>query len=132
MSPERDGPLLSRCPNALAPKLVKLPLISCVSLCLIATLVGCDLMHLTLQPNHPTATTSSPPHPMQAQQSGTQITIFLPRLLEDDSLRLEPVPRTIAPSSNSARDALQALVDGPTGDERAADLEYALDRLTQI
>ncbi len=61
-----------------------------------------------------------------------QTTIFLPHLLADGSLRLEPVPRSRVDSGNLARDALEMLVEGPTGDERAADLQYALDRRTQV
>ena len=61
----------------------------------------------------------------------TQLAIFLPRLLEDNSLRLARTARTI-PSEEAARWTLQALIDGPDGDERAGDYQYPLSPRTRI
>jgi germination protein M len=61
-----------------------------------------------------------------------QTTVFLPRLFDDDSLRLAPVGRAVADSDNVAAAVLDALIQGPNGDERAADFEYALDRRTRV
>lgn len=61
-----------------------------------------------------------------------EITIYLPRLFEDGSLGLRAVPRTVEPSEVAGREALEALIRGPNGDERAANFQYALDRRTRV
>jgi len=60
------------------------------------------------------------------------LTIYLPRLFEDDSLGLQAVDRHVASTGVPARDALEALIKGPDGPERARDFEYALDRRTRV
>src|SRR6266516_5349900 len=56
------------------------------------------------------------------------LTIYLPRLFEDDSLGLQAVDLHVASTGVPARDALEALIKGPDCPERARDFEYALDR----
>jgi len=53
-------------------------------------------------------------------------------LQEDDTLRLAAVGRHVPAGDPPATAALRALIDGPTGDERAADFEYPLDRRTRV
>ena len=59
-------------------------------------------------------------------------TIYLPRLFEDDSLGLRGVARSLTWSGAPARDAIDELIRGPNGDERAADFQYPLDRRTRL
>lgn len=73
----------------------------------------------------PLATATPPPQAIE-------IALYLPRLFEDDSLGLRRVSRTIVPSGEPARDAVEALIRGPNGDERAADIQYPLDRRTRV
>lgn len=61
-----------------------------------------------------------------------QITIYLPRLFEDNSLGLRAVARDVEPSEVRGREALEALIRGPNGDERAANFQYALERRTRV
>jgi hypothetical protein len=64
-------------------------------------------------------------------QSGP-VTIFLPRLFEDNSLGLRSAGRPSSLPADPAREALDALIQGPSGDERAADFEYALEPHTEL
>jgi len=64
-------------------------------------------------------------------QSGP-VTIYLPRLFEDGTLGLRAVTRPQTILDDPARDGLEALLRGPTGDERADDFEYALDPHTRL
>lgn len=71
---------------------------------------------------------TSPIHTLEA----VQITIYLPRLFEDGSLGLRAVARDVEPGEVRGREALEALIRGPNGDERAANFQYALDRRTRV
>ena len=64
--------------------------------------------------------------------SGRQTVIYLPALLEDDSLGLRAAPRGLPGTGEPLREALEALILGPNGSERAADFEVALDRRTRL
>lgn len=64
--------------------------------------------------------------------AAASFTIYLPRLFEDDSLGLRGVARNLTWSDAPARDAIDQLIRGPDGDERAADFHYALDRRTRL
>jgi len=64
--------------------------------------------------------------------AAASFTVYLPRLFEDDSLGLRGVARSLAWSATPARDAIDQLIRGPNGDERAADFHYALDRRTRL
>jgi Sporulation and spore germination len=64
-------------------------------------------------------------------QSGP-VTIYLPRLFEDGSLGLRAASRPATLPDDPARDAIESLVRGPSGDERAADFEYALDQRSRL
>ena len=64
-------------------------------------------------------------------QAGS-LTIYLPRLFEDDSLGLRAVIRPTRLPDQMARQALEELIQGPTGDERAADFEYPLSPRTAL
>lgn len=61
----------------------------------------------------------------------TRITLYFPRLLADGSLGLSAAQREV-PTNGLPRAAIEALVDGPDGDERAADYEYPLSPRTQV
>lgn len=60
------------------------------------------------------------------------VTIYLPRLFEDNSLGLRAASRPAVLPRDPAREAIEALIQGPTGDERAADFEYALEPRTRL
>jgi spore germination protein GerM len=68
---------------------------------------------------------------LASAQSGP-VTIYLPRLFEDGTLGLRAVTRPQTILDDLARDGLEALIRGPTGDERADDFEYALDPRTRL
>jgi spore germination protein GerM len=65
-------------------------------------------------------------------EQGDGRAIYLPRLFEDGSLGLRAVGRSATRPDDPARDAMEALVRGPTGDERADDFQFALDPRTGI
>jgi spore germination protein GerM len=94
---------------------------------------GCDLLS-GLRPAESAQPAAANPTPNFSTQplTGTIITIYLPRLFSDGSLGLAAVQRGIPPQEDQVADSLQALIQGPTGDERADDYEVALDRRTQV
>ena len=94
---------------------------------------GCDLLSgpSAAQSARPSVAIPTPNFSTQPL-SGTIITIYLPRLFPDGSLGLAAVQRGIPPQDDQLADALQALIQGPSGDERAEDYEVALDRHTQV
>ncbi|MBM2812850.1 MAG: putative Lipoprotein LpqB, GerMN domain protein [Chloroflexi bacterium] len=61
-----------------------------------------------------------------------EVVIYLPRLLDDASLTLQRVTRTVVTSGDPSRDALETLIRGPNGQERAEGLYPALDPHTQV
>ena len=75
-------------------------------------------------------TTASPRAPGRLQGT-SRITIYFPRLLEDGALGLASTERDV-PSEGLPGGALQALIDGPNGDERAADYQYPLSPFTGV
>ena len=80
----------------------------------------------------PAPASSTRANPATRPPGASEITIYLPRLFEDDSLGLQGVIRAVVPSADPVRDAIEALIRGPDGDERAADYQYALDRRTRV
>jgi len=60
------------------------------------------------------------------------VTIYLPRLFEDGSLGLRAASRPSTTPDEPLRDAIEALIRGPNGDERADDFEYPLDPQTAL
>jgi spore germination protein GerM len=58
--------------------------------------------------------------------------VYFPRWFDDDSLGLQAIERQLPTGENVARAALEALIQGPTGPERANNVQYALDRRTRI
>jgi len=86
------------------------------------------------RPVAPTQSGASPTRvlarPAPEQSDGR--TIYLPRLFEDGSLGLRAVSRSITRPDDPARDAIEELVRGPTGDERADDFQFALDPRTRL
>ncbi len=67
-----------------------------------------------------------------APEPGGALVIYLPRLYADGSLGLQAAPRSVVLADDPARDAMEHLVRGPTGDERAADYQFALDFRTRL
>jgi spore germination protein GerM len=65
-------------------------------------------------------------------EQGDVRAIYLPRLFEDGSLGLRAVVRSVTRPGDPARDAIEHLVSGPTGDERADNFQFALDPRTRI
>lgn len=83
--------------------------------------------------------TPSPPIPPRSSSiarapSGptADITLYLPRRFEDDSLGLSPARRVISASGEGGRQVLEMLIQGPSGDERADDFQYPLSIRTRI
>jgi len=68
--------------------------------------------------------------PVPGQSGG--LAIYLPRLFEDGSLGLQAVARPIGLPDDPARDAIEQLIRGPTGDERAADYQFALSAHSRL
>ena len=60
------------------------------------------------------------------------LTIYLPRLFEDGSLGLRAVSRPAAHRDDRLREALEALIAGPDGDERASAFQYPLQPRTRL
>jgi spore germination protein GerM len=58
--------------------------------------------------------------------------VYFPRLLEDGTLGLHGVPRTIRTGGSVVAQLLEALVAGPNGEERADDHYPTLDRRTRL
>jgi spore germination protein GerM len=88
----------------------------------------------TLLPNQSPAAPPTPTPfrtPLPSGVSPQQISIYFPRYFEDGSLGLRAAQRTVG-SDAPALHALEALIAGPDGSERADDLEYPLDRHTQV
>ncbi|HEY3116245.1 MAG TPA: GerMN domain-containing protein [Chloroflexota bacterium] len=102
---------------------------------LLALLVvaGCDLLSgpSSAESARPAAANPIPNFSTQPL-SGTIITIYLPRLFSDGSLGLAAAQRGIPAQDDQLAASLQALIQGPSGDERADDYEVALDRRTQV
>ena len=67
-----------------------------------------------------------------APAQGGPVTIYLPRLFEDGSLGLRAVARPATNADEPLRDAIEALIRGPNGGERADDFEYPLDPRTAL
>lgn len=61
----------------------------------------------------------------------SEITLYFPRLLEDETLGLSAT-RRVVPSHDLLRMAIEALIQGPDGDERAADYAYPLSPRTRV
>ena len=82
----------------------------------------------------------APPPPQPARRdaaapavAGTRVAqVYLPRWFDDDSLGLQGLERQLPAGENVARATLEALIQGPTGLERANNVQYALDRGTRI
>ena len=62
----------------------------------------------------------------------TPLVIYLPRLFDDNSLGLQEVTRQVPATGDLVRSALEGLIQGPNGAERARNFQYALDRRTRI
>lgn len=61
----------------------------------------------------------------------TDIAIYLPRWFEDDTLGLRAARRTVS-TTDLGRQAIEALIRGPNGDERADDFQYPLSIRTRV
>ena len=79
-----------------------------------------------------------PPTPLRGALPGlapgtpsTELTLYFPRYLEDESLGLSATRRAV-PNSDLPKMALEALIQGPDGDERAADYAYPLSPRTKV
>ena len=108
------------------------PLVVLIALALAISLVDCDALRgpPPQGPGQaPSASRTSTPLP--AGVSPTRVTVYFPRYFEDGSLGLRGVERTVR-ADQTARGALEALIAGPDGPERALDLEYPLNRRTKI
>lgn len=80
----------------------------------------------------PAGSAAANPTPNLGGPSAVVITIYLPRLFPDGALGLAAAQRSSPVGAEPVRAALEAVIGGPNGDERAADYEVALDRHTQI
>ena len=70
--------------------------------------------------------------PATAAPGATEVAVYLPRLFEDGSLGLQAVPRHVVLSGDPLRDLLLMFIQGPDGNERADNYQYAIDRRTQV
>jgi spore germination protein GerM len=103
------------------------------SLVAVSVLAACDLIGAVGKSPTPTRVRrASLAAPLPPESSASTLTIYLPRLFDDGSLGLQAAPRVATETGETARYALDALIRGPNGDERAADFQYALDRRTQV
>lgn len=59
-------------------------------------------------------------------------TIYLPRLFPDGSFGLSPARRAVSASNERGRQAIELLIEGPNGDERANDFQYPLSIRTKV
>jgi spore germination protein GerM len=96
-------------------------------------LLSCETAGLPKAPNAaPSGSGAAGPSSLPASGSTTSFTLYLPRLFEDGSLGLRGVSRSLVWSEAPARDAMEQLIQGPNGNERAADFHYPLDRSTRL
>jgi spore germination protein GerM len=96
-------------------------------------LAGCSALRFPTPSVPPTS--ASPGRPLARLQptvQGPTFTMYLPRLFEDESLGLRGVPRATVEGRDPTMTAIEALIRGPDGDERADDFEYPLDPQTRV
>lgn len=97
----------------------------------VALVAACELLAAP-GAARPGSTNSGEPYPSAPADETRSITVYLPRRFRDDTLGLQAVSRVVPASQDSASAALEALIAGPSGDERADDFQYPLDRRTRI
>jgi spore germination protein GerM len=85
---------------------------------------------LTAATQNAVAPTRPLAQPAPAQTDGRAI--YLPRMFEDGSLGLRVVHRPSMQDNDPGREAVEQLIRGPTGDERADDHQFALDLRTRL
>jgi spore germination protein GerM len=94
--------------------------------------VACGLIGgPSTQPPPPVSAPNRIRTPLPEGVAATRTTLYFPRYFEDSSLGLRGVERPI-PDDQPVRRALEALIQGPDGPERAADLNYPVNPHTAI
>ncbi len=109
-----------------------MPVITLAVLPVLLVAAGCDHFPGSSPARSAQPTVANPTPNFSTVPLNRSISIYLPRLFPDGSLGLASAQRRIPPEDDPLADALQALIQGPNGDERAGDYEVALDRHTRV